>query len=381
MKVHIILSDDWELRGNGSGDIEKIQFFTLKKLLSIYEEYNLNATINAEIMQQLNFIAFGDKFSHLKNWAEEWEEIILSAYQRGHDVQLHVHPQWSDCDYDGQSWSLKGDWSILNYSDDQIREILSSCKTYLENLIRKVDPNYEVVSFRSGAWCVAPREGFLDILNSLGIKLETSICKGIFYNNNVVNLDYRNIEEGFYPYYPDFDDARKVSQDKEEIISIPTHSHVPKRFFNKLGGFIYKFTKKTDYGRSNFHAPNHLETPNDTIQEEEGADYTVWEKEMPKLKLIERFFPVLAREVSDLSGINFFKMKEKIRDIKKRVKQSSFEVVPIILENHTKDIIYFEPLKRLSALLAQDDEIEVLTMSQAYKNFQKGLYPVQMKKA
>lgn len=93
MTLALVLVDDWELRGDGSGDMRRIQFATMRRLNQIYESHGLRGAYNAEIMQQLHHLKFGEKHPELAELAREWEEIVLETYKRGHDIQLHVHSQ------------------------------------------------------------------------------------------------------------------------------------------------------------------------------------------------------------------------------------------------------------------------------------------------
>lgn len=54
-KAHLVLTDDWELRGNCSGDIEQLQFHPILELVRIYRAHNVRTFFNAELMQQLIF--------------------------------------------------------------------------------------------------------------------------------------------------------------------------------------------------------------------------------------------------------------------------------------------------------------------------------------
>ena len=45
-EIHMVLTDDWELRGDGSGNVSAIQFETLRELRRIYEESGINASFN-----------------------------------------------------------------------------------------------------------------------------------------------------------------------------------------------------------------------------------------------------------------------------------------------------------------------------------------------
>ncbi len=156
MRIHLVLSDDWELRGDGSGDMRLIQFATLERLLSIYESHGLRASINAEVLQQLAHLDAGTEHPELAELAAEWEATVKAAFGRGHDVQLHVHPQWSDAHHTEEGWTLNGSWQLPEYSLQDTRSILGSAKDYLESLLQPLDPGYRCVTFRSGGWAFAP---------------------------------------------------------------------------------------------------------------------------------------------------------------------------------------------------------------------------------
>lgn len=53
--IHLAFVDDWELRGNGSGDIEQLQLTPMRRLTEIFEQHSIRGSFNAEVMQQLAF--------------------------------------------------------------------------------------------------------------------------------------------------------------------------------------------------------------------------------------------------------------------------------------------------------------------------------------
>jgi hypothetical protein len=154
--IYLSLTDDWELRGNGAGDIEEIQFRPLRELVRIYNRHNVRSTFNAEVMQQLTFRRLEGEFPELGQLADRWDEHVLEAYRQGHDIQLHLHPQWTKAEYTNGRWKLSGDWSILNYEETVAFELLRAGKEYLENLLRTINPTYSCVSFRAGSSIIAP---------------------------------------------------------------------------------------------------------------------------------------------------------------------------------------------------------------------------------
>src|SRR3989442_3379728 len=223
--IYLAFVDDWEVRGNGTGDPRVLQFEPMRKLVQIFNSYGIGSSFNVEVMQQLAYRDLQDRFPELKVIADEWEQVVKESFRQGHDIQLHIHPQWWGANYEGHgNWKLGGDWSILNYANQQIRGMLVSGKQYLESLLRQVDPSYACVSFRAGSWGAAPSDSLLPILSELGVVFDMSIVAGLRYDTPQVKLDYAPCQEPFLPYYPDMRDARRVSRSAEPIVCIPTNT-------------------------------------------------------------------------------------------------------------------------------------------------------------
>jgi hypothetical protein len=115
--IHLALVDDWELRGNGSGDVRELQFQPMRRLVSIYNRIGIRGSFNAEVMQQLTF----RKHPQFNTLADEWDEIVTETFRQGHDIQLHVHPQWQNAEYKDGEWKLTSDWSIIRHTQHQTR--------------------------------------------------------------------------------------------------------------------------------------------------------------------------------------------------------------------------------------------------------------------
>src|SRR5260370_41021360 len=90
--IHLALTHDWELRGDGSGDIEQIQFAPLRRLLEIYAKFNARTTFLPDVMQQLRFRQLEGKHPELKSLADSCDEHVREAFRHGHDIELHHHP-------------------------------------------------------------------------------------------------------------------------------------------------------------------------------------------------------------------------------------------------------------------------------------------------
>ena len=53
--IYIALVDDWEIRGNGTGDVKTLQHDPAISLMNLYDEYGIKNTFYVETMQGLSF--------------------------------------------------------------------------------------------------------------------------------------------------------------------------------------------------------------------------------------------------------------------------------------------------------------------------------------
>ena len=373
-KIYLALVDDWELRGNGSGDVQDIQVRPMLELLAIYERNGIRGSFNAEVMQQLAFRRLQDAHPELKHAADTWDAAVLDAYRRGHDVQLHIHPQWNDAAYIDGTCQLTSDWSILNYRPDEALRMLTDSKNYLESLIRTINPDYRCVSFRSGSWCIAPSPFMLDLLADLAIVFDMSIVPGVRFNTRKISLDFTVCEETFLPYYPLMTDARHVSEKREPIVCVPTNYFYgtgPQVLGQHFRQAILRIKKHFENGR---HAAD-----NQRKTEIHGNEWA----ELDRPSLAEDIYNKAAvyikgkHFISDIARLSYPLLCEMLSSIRQRAAMSGLEEVPVILTNHTKDINNLSAIERFTADLARADDVRCITLTQLAHHLQTGRFSVR----
>ena len=384
MIIHLVLSDDWELRGDGSGNMRAIQFDTLQKITHIYENYGLRGSFNVELMQQFYHKKFGERNPELLTLYNEWEEIVKNIYRKGHDVQLHLHPQWINAEYRDGKWILTSDWNINNHPPETIERIVEQGKSYLENLLKPLNENYSCISHRGGSWAVAPGDHLLKILSKHNIVFDMTIVDGLV-SEFPVKIDYRNLEEPFLPYYPQMNDSRKVNNEKSPIITIPTHSFLSRNILlplilQKLRSkkYLKPFIKRFDYYLSPRALP--IKDAGYNLEEYNHGRSEVKKRVEPKIhETLKTLFEKKLR-ISDIAHLNYPLFKRMIKDIRTRAKKTGWEVVPVIIENHTKNIGNFDSIERFAKYISDADDISVITHSDLARNLQEDLYPIRMKR-
>ncbi len=360
--IYLALTHDWELRGDGSGDIEQIQFAPLRRLLEIYAKFGARTTILPDVMQQLAFRRYEDANPELKRLGDSWDQHLRDAFLQHHDVQLHLHPQWLNADYDNGNWHSHGDWSILNYDRETACAMLAGGKQYLEALLRPIDPSYRCLAFRAGALAAAPSTHLFDSLASLGIELDVSIAGGVFVHSADLQLDYRDCEETFLPFYPAMEDARKVSNKREDIVCVPLNHFYGSR--RAVTGQNLSLARQ-QIKRSPTIAPksNSKSKPQSRI----GLAFD---------KLI---VPLVKRKhfVSDTGRLNYPLMREMLSSIRQRARESGLTQLPIVLTNHPKDIRDLPAIERFVREASQAEDIRFITLSEIAAKVRSGEFRVK----
>jgi len=384
-RIHLVLTDDWELRGDGSGNVEQMQFATLRRLTGIYDRYGLKCTFNAEVMQQLQHLAWADRYPHLAQIAQAWDETLLDVYQRGHDVQLHIHCQWQEARYDGRHWQLGDNWALTCRRTDEIRQMLTQCKAYLETLLRRINPAYRCVSFRSGSWYIAPHDELMSLLAAAGIAIDISIVDGL-HKSGAYEQDNRILDEAFRPYYPDLRDARRISSTRQAIVCLPTHSFVGSRKA-LLGRHSSKWLKRLGVGvladhRACSDAPPDPTGPSQGSEPHQRRPRRTTPLPQRMLHTGRRVASHLSGQrplISDVANLSYPLMRDMLKDLRARAQSTGWPVVPVVLENHTKDIQYWEPIERLASDLADSPDIEVITLRELANNLSRNAYPIRQR--
>jgi hypothetical protein len=359
--IYLALTHDWELRGDGSGNIEEIQFAPLRRLLEIYAKWGVSTTILPDVMQQLAFRRFENDHSDLKPLADSWDQHLRDALLQHHDIQLHLHPQWLNAKYEEGGWLPNGDWSILNCERDAAYAMLAGGKQYLETLLQPVDSSYRCLAFRAGALAAAPSNHLFESLAGLGIELDVSIAGGVFVDSHELQLDYRFCEETFLPFYPRMEDARKVSDKPGPIVCVP---------LNHFYGSRRAVTQQNiSLARQQMNRPSTGQRVDSKSNPGSRIGLAFEKLVMPAIK--RKHF------VSDTGRLNYPLMREMLASIRERARASGLPQIPVVLTNHPKDIRDFPAIERLVGEAAQAEDIRFITLSEMAAKLRSGEFRIR----
>lgn len=312
--IKIILTLDYEIFGNGSGDVRSCLIYPTKKLLSVANKYGIPITIFLEIGELL---AFEKEFKegvniYGYNPAEEIKEQLIEAIKNGHDVQLHLHPQWLDYKYEhiSDEWSLNLSlWRTSSLSYDELVNIFRTSKEKLEKLIKNFNEKYECFVFRAGAWSIQPEVNVIKALLEAGYRIDSSAIKGAYFKGKFTYYDFSDL-----PNKPFWYSMTKLNkEDKSGILELPIMS-VNLNLLDRIICKINRYKKQNDLNQKPLGCKG-------TFLEDIGSS-----KRINKWQSILRTF--------DYCGVHYSDMIYMIKKIKKKYR--NFEILPIVGIGHSK---------------------------------------------
>ncbi|WP_211483259.1 hypothetical protein [Fodinibius roseus] len=223
-----------------------------EQILSICEEANIKTTIFFEVVEYLRLKEEwnkGNNMGYERNPIEAIDQQIHQAVKKGHDIQLHIHPQWVNAKYINDKWQVDllnwrlGDFKTnRNYS---IKDLLEDGKSTLENIVQKVKPEYECIALRAGAYNIMPSKKVLAAMTKIGLKLDSSVYPGGYEDGELSKYDYRNIslEKDFW--WADPDNILQEAKSLGRIMEIPIFALEQPRWkkilnFEKLKSLLIK---------------------------------------------------------------------------------------------------------------------------------------------
>lgn len=194
-QADLIITVDHELPAGGVGDVRRYMVRPLERLLGACEDHGAPVTIMAEMGEIWAFENPENESYTTKLGYRPSAEIrrqLIEAARRGHDVQLHLHPQWLGARWRNRRWELDYEhYQATSLGRDALAAALRRGREDLETMLRVHDPEYACLGFRAGHWNTSPSPVYLSALADAGIKSDTSVYKWGRAARKSVQFDYR----------------------------------------------------------------------------------------------------------------------------------------------------------------------------------------------
>jgi hypothetical protein len=205
---HLILSVDYEIFGNGAGDVIQHVTGPTERMGRLCDEHKVPLTVFFEVEEYLAFVRYRDELQRDLGYdpAAKIRQQLLSLAAAGHDLQLHLHPQWFGAERVDGRWLLhdsKQSVDDLFESQAGVTQYIRDRKQIISDLLKDSGSRRTVVAYRAGAFTAQPSVKLLPALAANGILVDTSVVKGLTRRNGHLDhfsLDYRSAPSAKEPW-------------------------------------------------------------------------------------------------------------------------------------------------------------------------------------
>ncbi len=232
----ILLTLDYELFGDGSGDVFKHIVEPTNLILEVAERYGAKITAFFEVVEYWRLKHEWESGNHMGyncNPAEMMEKQVVDMIRHGHDVQLHLHPQWVDAKWLDNHWEVDyKNWRLGDFNSPTmtLKQLISEGKHTLEDIIQPHFPNYKCYALRAGGYNAQPSETIVEAMRECGMMVDSSIVPGAKEDGSLSIYDYTSAPDCEGLWYVG-KKLEEPSKEKTDIIELPIVSFPILRIF------------------------------------------------------------------------------------------------------------------------------------------------------
>jgi peptidoglycan/xylan/chitin deacetylase (PgdA/CDA1 family) len=168
--MNVFLTLDYELYfGLQSGSVEHCIIRPTEALLKILDVHNAKATFFVDVGYLSRCRDLGcDQTNYARVVGQ-----LTALRQEGHDLQLHIHPHWEDCQFYEGRWQMDTRrFKLHDFSREKATDIIRKYNRLLTG-IRGSKPS----AFRAGGWCLQPFDYISTALSDEGIRLDSTVFR------------------------------------------------------------------------------------------------------------------------------------------------------------------------------------------------------------
>jgi len=172
--VKVILTLDYELFfGSKVGTPQKTIIAASNKLLKVLKRHDAKAVFFVDATYLARLKELKKDSPALQQDYDDVTGHIGFLESEGHQIQLHIHPHWSDCHYGQGEWDMNlKRYRLIDWSKSEADKIISSSVAELNQHVEN-----KVFAFRAGGWCIQPFTHISEALINHGIYLDSTVFR------------------------------------------------------------------------------------------------------------------------------------------------------------------------------------------------------------
>lgn len=333
--IEFIFTLDYEIYGDGTGELRELVYEPMEKLAGVFQKYAARLVVFTEVaeLQKIEECGTDDGIDAVRRQVRE-------LHQRGHEIALHLHPQWYNAEFKQGRWALDySEYNLCTLPAARIGEIADRSLAYLGYLLH--DRSFVPLSFRAGNWLFQPTAPAAGILGERGLRIDSSVFKGGLQHAH--NLDYRPARE--HGDYWSFSSDVNVPDAAGPWLEVPIYSEMVPSWKLATGKRL-----KTNNGL--------------------GLATGSVKKKINRVRDLLRIrYPLKL----DFCRMTLSEMTSMMANVIRNDKQDPDTYRPIVTIGHTKDLHDLAAVDSFLAFL-RAEQIPVVTFDAVYARLREGVY-------
>lgn len=321
------------------------------RLLKLCETHGAKMTIFFEVGEYWAFEQYDSQLRKDLDYSpcEQMKRQMIDAIQRGHDVQLHLHPQWIDARYDKGIWQLcNTHWRLADLPSGlgdksditSITGALHTGKQTLENMIKPVKADYQCVCFRAGGFYAQPSRNIISAMKRAGLRADSSVVKG-YKTSTPFEVDYSHVETDKAAWWTTNTELTAEGKPGENIIELSVSSRMQPYWKNFKKTKLLAALKRRHAERTSH------------------SNHTI-DRDISSVPDCCTMLKKLLRNCS--STFDFCKLSS--RDMLERIKEhTKYPEQPIVMIGHSKDFVNDREFDKFLASLCKNENVSFQSMS------------------
>lgn len=221
------LTVDYEIFGNGTGDVRRHVIEPTERMCRIAEKYGVPITVFFELEEYLHFVRHRRELTAELGYdpAKEMRRQAADLVNRGHDIQLHLHPQWYGAEREAGEWRLHHHRLTVDALFDNQMETTAYLRERKEAL--EAISGRPVTVYRAGGFAAQPGARLLRAMADTGIMVGSSVVKGM-HRERPHPLDFRKAPADRRMWRVSNDVAQEAPEGR--VWEVPVYSEMGRRY-------------------------------------------------------------------------------------------------------------------------------------------------------
>ena len=213
--MNIRLTFDYELFVNDrTGDIDNCLIIPTNELMKMFDRHNIKVTFFIDMAYAYRLNELKAKHTALSNDFNKFINQVKDIKEHGHEIALHLHPQWFYAAYDGEKWIMDFDhYKLSDMPLEEANKKFDECCKMLRDI-----SEYDVKTFRAGGFSIQDYKGFYEAMKRNGLVNDSSVLFGEKQLTSLHSYDYSKVESS-EPYH--FSNDVAINDDNGCFVEYP----------------------------------------------------------------------------------------------------------------------------------------------------------------